>query len=123
MAQQHEHGGPVRERGAAGEDDGGILRGLADELGITRPVPADHPRSDMRVREDVCERLWRDPHVDVGEVSVEVNDGIVVLEGSVPQRQMKHRIEDIAAGTAGVHDVENRIRVSAGASPRGAGNV
>jgi osmotically-inducible protein OsmY len=60
----------------------------------------------------VCERLWRDPRVDVSDVSVEVSDAVVTLEGSVPDRQMKHAIEDIAASCRGVMEVENRIRVA-----------
>lgn len=47
----------------------------------------------------------------MGEVSVDVKDGVVTLEGHVPQRRMKHTIEDIAAAVSGVHDVHNRIRV------------
>jgi osmotically-inducible protein OsmY len=36
------------------------------------------------IREEVCERLWAEPHVEVGDVSVEVKDGVVTLEGTVP---------------------------------------
>jgi hypothetical protein len=96
----------------ARESEGGVLRQLADELGITTPTPQGYQRSDERIREDVCERLWDEPHVEVGEVTVEVRDGVVILEGSVPQRQMKHAIEDIAAACRGVSDVDNRIRVA-----------
>ena len=46
------------------------------------------------------------------EFKVEVKDGKVRLEGSVPERTMKHRIEDIAEECSGVKDVDNRIRVS-----------
>ena len=52
------------------------------------------------------------PFIDAGEVSVEVKDGKVSLEGTVPDRSMKHRIEDIAEQCIGVKDVDNRIRVS-----------
>jgi osmotically-inducible protein OsmY len=48
----------------------------------------------------------------VSEVSVAVTDGTVVLEGTVPQRQMKYRIEDLSAACSGVKDVDNRIRVA-----------
>jgi hypothetical protein len=116
-------GETVREPRAAEPFEGSVLRELTDELGLTRPGPGGHRRSDAWLREEVCERLWRDPHVDVGEVSVEVKHGTVVLEGTVPERAMKHRIEDIAAGCRGVYDVENRIRVTSGASPPGAGIV
>ena len=34
-----------------------------------------------------------------------------MLEGTLPQRSMKFDIEDIAAATLGVTDVENNLRV------------
>lgn len=92
--------------------EGGVLRKLGEALGITRPGPKNYQRSDARIREEVCERLWQEPSADVGEVSVEVAAGVVTLQGTVPERRMKHVIEDIAAGCRGVKDVENRIRVA-----------
>jgi hypothetical protein len=52
--------------------------------------------------------------IDASEVTVEVHEGKVTLEGTVPERWMKHTIEDIADGCWGVQDVENRIRVQSG---------
>ncbi len=79
--------------------------------GGDRKGPKGYTRSDERVREDVCERLTADSRLDVSEVSVHVTDGCVKLEGDVPDRFTKHRIEDIADGCWGVKDVDNRIRV------------
>jgi osmotically-inducible protein OsmY len=107
MAEQHADHDSSRERHGVGE----ALHDLALELGLKRPGPKDFQRSDERIREDVCERLAAELDVDVSEVSVEVNNGAVRLDGTVPHRQMKHRIEDISAACAGVKDVENRIRV------------
>ena len=76
---------------------------------ITRKT---YRRSDERVREDVCERLIVAAGLDVTDVTVDVRAGIVTLEGTVPVRQMRYVIEDIAADTAGVQDVENHIRVA-----------
>jgi osmotically-inducible protein OsmY len=96
------------------EDSGerqGVFNELAIKLGLRKRGPKNYERSDERIREDLCERLWHDASLDVAEVSVDVDHGIVKLDGTVPHRRMKHAIEDIAAGCAGVHDVENRIRV------------
>ena len=101
------------------DQQGGVLRKLSDTLGITSPGPKGYQRSDERIREDICERLWHDSRVDVGEVSVDVKGGVVSLEGSVPERRMKHVIEDTAASCRGVKDVENRIRVARSGSPAG----
>ena len=76
--------------------------------------PKGWQRSDERIHEDVCERLAGEPGIDPSEVTVEVAGGNVMLSGSVPDRGMKYRIEDIVDGCTGVRDVDNRLRVSRG---------
>ncbi|HKT67647.1 MAG TPA: BON domain-containing protein [Burkholderia sp.] len=76
-----------------------------------RQGPKGYTRSDERIREDVCERLAHALDIDVSDVSVQVRDGRVELDGTVPARWMKHDIEDIADGCMCVRDVENRVRV------------
>ncbi|WP_322080836.1 BON domain-containing protein [Burkholderia sp. BCC1972] len=76
-----------------------------------RRGPKGYTRSDERIREDVCERLAHALEIDVSDVAVQVNDGCVQLDGTVPARWMKHDIEDLADGCLGVRDVENRVRV------------
>ncbi|MGY8525532.1 BON domain-containing protein [Paracidovorax citrulli] len=66
--------------------------------------------SDERIQDRVCERLWRDG-MDVSEVSVEVRNGHVTLEGTVGSRDERRRIEECADECPGVADVENRIKV------------
>ena len=103
-----EHDKPSRDEHPVTE----LLHGVALELGLKTPRPEDFESRDADIREEVCERLWADPEVDVGEVIVTVEHGLVRLEGTVPNRAMKHRIEDVTAACPGVADVENRIRVS-----------
>ena len=88
---------------------GPIYRALKRKM---RGGPKNYRRADERIREDVCEHLWDEPQVDVRDVSVEVRDGVVTLEGTVPYRHMRYLIEDVAADVSGVHDVENRVRVA-----------
>jgi hypothetical protein len=76
-----------------------------------RRGPKNYQRSDERIREDLCERLSDMHHLDTTDVLVEVRDGNVTLIGTVPHRQMKHWIEDVAADCAGVKEVENKLRV------------
>jgi len=73
--------------------------------------PKGYVRADERIREDICEQLMRRNDLDVRDVAVTVADGVVVLDGTVPQRSMKHRVEDVCDGTAGVRDIDNRLRV------------
>lgn len=81
-----------------------------------RSMPRHYRRSDERVREEICERLADDARLDVTDVSVDVKEGRVMLEGTVPERRMKYVIEDTAAECLGANDVENRIRVRAHAA-------
>jgi BON domain len=77
-----------------------------------RRGPKGYRRSDERIREEICECLTHNgQHIDSSDVSVEVADHHVTLEGTVPQRRMKHAIEDIVASCAGVEDIHNKIRV------------
>ncbi|AQV98900.1 BON domain-containing protein [Cupriavidus necator] len=73
--------------------------------------PKGYRRSDERVREDVCERLAMNPYVDVGEVSVEVANGVVTLDGTVRERREKYVAEEIADAVFGVTEVDNHLRV------------
>jgi hypothetical protein len=89
----------------------GIWNDIATKLGFRNKSPKNYRRTDERIREDICERLWADHTLDVGDVEVHVRDAVVHLEGTVRLRRMKHTIEDIAANCSGVEDVDNRIRV------------
>ena len=75
------------------------------------PGPKGYQRSDERLREDISERLMEARYIDSSDVTVEVSGAKVVLEGTVPERRMKHAIEDLADACPGVQDIENRIRV------------
>ncbi|MCI2807682.1 BON domain-containing protein [Eoetvoesiella caeni] len=75
-----------------------------------RSMPKGYKRSDERIREDVCEQLSRSG-CDVSDVSVDVSDGKVTLQGTVTDRYAKHAIEDCADDCMGVQEVDNRIRV------------
>ena len=60
--------------------------------------------------EDVSERLI-DAGIDASDVDVSVKQGVVTLSGEVRARHDKHRIEQIAADSSGVCDVENQLRI------------
>jgi hypothetical protein len=106
------------ERGYASPYEGG--QGNADERRRrTRGYPGPHrglgphgyTRSDERIREDVCERLTDHPAVDARNVEVAVENGVVLLQGTVSERVMKYCAEDCSGRVSGVKDVDNRIHV------------
>jgi hypothetical protein len=74
--------------------------------------PKGYKRSDERLKEDISERLMQSYQIDAAEVSVEVQNGKVTLDGSVPERRMKHMIEDLVDDCPGVQDIDNRVRVA-----------
>ena len=74
--------------------------------------PRAYQRSDERIREDICERLAHSNEIDPTDVTVEVHGGMVTLAGTVPERPMKHGMEDIVVQCYGVQDVDNRVRVA-----------
>jgi Flp pilus assembly secretin CpaC len=55
--------------------------------------------------------MTQDPDLDATHISVETNNGEVVLKGSVSDRDSKRRAEEIAESCSGVKDVQNQIRV------------
>ncbi|MET0289008.1 MAG: BON domain-containing protein [Pseudoxanthomonas sp.] len=73
--------------------------------------PRDYQRTDARIAEDINERLYDSDAVDARDIAVQVNQGIVLMTGTVPHRWMKHLAEDLAERCRGVADVENQVRV------------
>jgi hypothetical protein len=74
--------------------------------------PQGYTRSDERIKEDICERLSEHHYIDASQIQVEVNQGVVTLEGSVDDRWQKYQTEDLADATSGVKDIQNRLNVS-----------
>ena len=77
--------------------------------------PKNYKRSDERIKDEVCERLSRDPEVDASDIEIEVSDGEVMLAGTVGERHEKRLAQDLAEDVWGVKDVRNNIRVDGGA--------
>lgn len=74
--------------------------------------PRGYKRADERIREDVCEWLTDDPHLDASNIEVAAKDCEVTLTGTVSSRQDKRRAEDLAELVSGVAEVHNRLRVA-----------
>jgi hypothetical protein len=104
-----EYGGQHHERGgwpSAGRSGQQPGFGADDHRGRG---PKGYTRSDERLKEDVCERLTDDPHIDASDIHVEVEQGVVRLNGQVSDRWMKYHVEDVVDRCAGIKDIENRL--------------
>lgn len=73
--------------------------------------PKNYQRSEVRLQEDVCDRLTDDDTLDASEITVQVKDCEVTLDGSVTSRYAKRRAEDCADSVSGVQHVQNNLRV------------
>jgi len=75
--------------------------------------PKGYVRPDERIWEEVNERLEEDGEIDATDISVQVVNGEVTLEGTVGGRRIKRLAEDLAESVRGVRDVHSRLRVEA----------
>lgn len=114
---REELGGRIGGRFHEGE---GERHGMREERGFEERGrhyglgPKGYRRSDDRIMEDLCECLMRHPDVDASEIEVKVNQGKVLLSGTVDDRQIKRLVEDLAEDILGVREVQNQIRVERG---------
>ncbi len=76
--------------------------------------PKGYKRSDDRIKEDVNDRLTDNGFLNASNIEVELDNGDVILTGTVDSRYEKRLAEDIAEDVSGVSNVENRLRVKAG---------
>ncbi|CAM3236863.1 BON domain-containing protein [Cupriavidus taiwanensis] len=77
----------------------------------SRRLPKNYQRTDARIRDDLCERLAHADD-DVSDVTVDVGSGIVTLTGTVADRGIKFRIEELAEDVLGVNEVRNNLQVA-----------
>lgn len=88
------------------------FRGGSDELGPHRGKgPRGYNRSDVRIEEDVNDRLTDHAGLDASEIEVSVAGGEVTLNGFVAERRDKREAEDCAEDVYGVSHVQNNLRV------------
>ncbi|MCW5734878.1 MAG: BON domain-containing protein [Enhydrobacter sp.] len=92
----------------------GMGAGIGRGSGMTGKGPKGYTRSDDRIKEDVCDCLTDDHHVDATSVEVQVRNGEVTLSGTVDSREAKRRAEDLAERASGVKHVQNNLRILTG---------
>ncbi|MCE9673550.1 BON domain-containing protein [Myxococcus stipitatus] len=83
---------------------------LDSRRGATARGPRGYQRADARIHADICDRLMQD-WMDVSDVEVQVDDGVVTLLGRVRSRDEKRAIEDVADAVLGVKEVLNQVRL------------
>jgi len=99
-----------RLAGGAGAASSGPHRGKG---------PKGYVRADVRILEDVNDRLSDDGRLDASDIEVTVEAGEVTLNGRVASREDKRRAEDLAEQASGVKHVQNNLRVRAAEASSG----
>jgi hypothetical protein len=81
--------------------------------GDGRRFPAlDNP--DVRLTYEVVRRLQADRRTRAARITVEVQNGVVILDGAVGDAEVKQLAADTARDTPGVRDVCDALRARAG---------
>ncbi|HET8699389.1 MAG TPA: BON domain-containing protein [Gammaproteobacteria bacterium] len=81
--------------------------------------PKGWKRSDQQIIEEASQRLERDGDVDASDIEVLAENCVITLRGTVQDRAMKRRAEEIVESVYGVRDVMNELRVG----PQGFGET
>jgi hypothetical protein len=102
-------GWPRRGYGSSG---GGAESQTETRGGFRGHGPKGYQRSDERIREELNDRLTDDGDIDASDIETSVRKGEVTLTGTVPDRETKRRVEDLAESLSGVKDVQNNLRVN-----------
>ncbi|MFT3807206.1 BON domain-containing protein [Arenimonas sp.] len=68
-------------------------------------------RSDMAIVDEVRELLADNPSLDARDIDAACFQGIVTLQGTVPEHAMRHLAENLIAYCHGVRHVRNRLIV------------
>jgi osmotically-inducible protein OsmY len=68
-------------------------------------------RIDEEIKKDIVDTLYWDGRVDASDVTVEVNEGKVVLKGHIPSLLARTAAEEDAISIPGVIEINNQISV------------
>jgi osmotically-inducible protein OsmY len=73
-------------------------------------LAADKPNDDL-IRDRVMLKVGSDPDAKVGDLGVEMKDGVATLTGVVETQSQKDRATKLARKVKGVKQVVNNIRL------------
>jgi hypothetical protein len=91
----------------------GRWKGLAHRLRPTPPPELD----DAELAHKVQSIVFRDRNVPKGRISINAEDGCVVLRGQVDQPELIAELEQSVRRIAGVRDVENLLHPAGAPAP------
>jgi osmotically-inducible protein OsmY len=94
-----------------------VIGGSAACGGSTRAEsgPASSPESTLQraVREELRRAIAADPTLKARAISFTIEDGDIIVTGTVDSEDERRRINELAMSVSGVTSVANALRVSA----------
>ena len=87
----------------------GRLKGVT---GVTNVITVKPSARASALREQIDEALSRNTHIDIGRVTVVVDDSAVILTGTVGSWAEREEVERAVWSARGITSVDNRIVVS-----------
>ncbi len=89
---------------------GAAARMVRGVIGVFNEIEVEpRPRLDSSIRVDVVTAITADPLADIRQIDVEVENGVVILTGTVGSPLERSTAEEIAQGVAGVAGVRNLL--------------
>jgi osmotically-inducible protein OsmY len=85
-------------------------RRLSKEYFISKSTGRNSP-PDLQIQDELWTKLQQEPGLDLTEIEVDINDGYVLLTGTVLDENTRGHIEHKALLCRGVRQVENQIHV------------
>ncbi len=73
--------------------------------------PGKKSEEDIKKQDEIWTKFMQEPELDITEIEVDVQDGYVLLTGTVSDENMRGRIEHKALLTEGICEVKNHIHV------------
>ena len=87
----------------------GRLKGVTGVTNVITVKPSARPSA---LREQIDEALSRNTHIDIGRVTIVVDDSAVILTGTVGSWAERQEVERAVWSARGITSVDNRIVVS-----------
>ncbi|CAN5252305.1 hypothetical protein BH09BAC3_BH09BAC3_19540 [soil metagenome] len=78
--------------------------------------PKGYQRTDERLKEHISDLMSDSHELDASEIEVTVENGEVILSGSIGSKEEKRMAEDLIDELTGVKHVENRLRIGKSSS-------
>ena len=108
---------------SACKNDNRAQSGQANQRAGQEQATTGRAVNDRDITTRVQAKFFADPQIKKSDVTVNSENGVVTLEGTVPSEAVKQQAVQTAQGVSGVARVEDRLRIQGSGSPEGSGTT